>query len=794
MESERLKSYRRWYKELDARKAELEEEGLEDPRTLKLLEGELRCLEELITLDSQLMLHLPDACGQGGPPDAESLVSRNVSTWPGDSGLPPVEGLDLSLVTDMLILSATSPWVVFVAERFKWNTVYVSPSAKRLLGWRQQELVGVPVSDRCHPDDVPTMLNMFNAGANSSGNSLYYRRMRRDRSYVAVQGTGRILGQRWFAWMELLVAEAEPAPPSGVGTRLRYLWFIVTKGCFNGVAGCRSRASSAKGAGSPMRRASPPSPPTSARSRLMRAPTPPDMPSLPATAFFPGAGNSSFASFPAGGNSLASSRNLSSQSINELVAMPSVRHSLGGSPPAARQSSSAPLNEKKELVHSIGGSYVEPQRASTGALPVGPLEMVRRKGSRPTSPLSEQDSEQSFNSGRYNGQDVLGFSHSTGALGLSSSALNRTIRPSEGLRSETLVSMNSAERLRTLSHRSSLRGSGSSGTPSNSSPSVENGAPLLPSEIKLFPRQGAQNEPHMSPPSQPLSRSGSGSSGGGKSLPPGTSKVGLEFAYGALVGEKEGERELLRTSVDYESVLDASGLVGTPLYKEASNVDLDDQERWRLQNEESNSDIGLSNSILVPVSGGASPKLPPVSVAAPVPRPPGGKPEGELDGIRGARVLLVEDDVTNRTVGQRLLESLHCEVTVTCNGKEALEAMRGNPEDPFSLSELGEDEELPPRFDLVLMDLLMPVMDGLRAVEKFRDEEQDQKPRRKRMLIFALTGNVSDGDMVKCAQSGFDEFVSKPLTVEKLLHRLYGVCKTTDRFPGLRTSNFALPS
>lgn len=76
MEGERLKSYRRWYKELDARKAELEEEGLEDPRTLKLLDGELRCLEELITLDSQLMLHLPDALGQGDPPDADSLVTR----------------------------------------------------------------------------------------------------------------------------------------------------------------------------------------------------------------------------------------------------------------------------------------------------------------------------------------------------------------------------------------------------------------------------------------------------------------------------------------------------------------------------------------------------------------------------------------------------------------------------------------------------------------------------------------------------------------------------------------------
>ena len=61
------------------------------------------------------------------------------------------------------------------------------------------------------PDSILSV-QMFNAGANSSGNSLYYRRMRRDRSYVAVQGTGRILGQRWFAWMELLVAEVEPGP------------------------------------------------------------------------------------------------------------------------------------------------------------------------------------------------------------------------------------------------------------------------------------------------------------------------------------------------------------------------------------------------------------------------------------------------------------------------------------------------------------------------------------------------------------------------------------------------------
>ncbi|CAK9205031.1 unnamed protein product [Sphagnum jensenii] len=76
------------------------------------------------------------------------------------------------------------------------------------------------------------------------------------------------------------------------------------------------------------------------------------------------------------------------------------------------------------------------------------------------------------------------------------------------------------------------------------------------------------------------------------------------------------------------------------------------------------------------------------------------------------------------------------------------------------------------QFDLVLMDLHMPVMDGTHAVQIFRSWEADQNPPRKRIVIFAVTANSSDADMVKCAQSGFDEFVTKPLTVEKLMDRL----------------------
>lgn len=91
--------------------------------------------------------------------------------------------------------------------------------------------------------------------------------------------------------------------------------------------------------------------------------------------------------------------------------------------------------------------------------------------------------------------------------------------------------------------------------------------PLTQNDVKNFIRPGGPSDQHVSPPSQPLSRSGSGSSGG----KPSNLKVAPEM-YGAMLSEKEGDP--LRASVDHESVLDASGLVGTPLYKESSTADL----------------------------------------------------------------------------------------------------------------------------------------------------------------------------------------------------------------------------
>jgi two-component system, sensor histidine kinase and response regulator len=112
----------------------------------------------------------------------------------------------------------------------------------------------------------------------------------------------------------------------------------------------------------------------------------------------------------------------------------------------------------------------------------------------------------------------------------------------------------------------------------------------------------------------------------------------------------------------------------------------------------------------------------------------------------GGRVLVVEDNPVNQKVAQRFLERLGCTVRVAANGAEAVESSSRE------------------RFDLILMDMQMPVMDGISATRAIRGREN----RGARTPIVALTANVLAGQFQSCIDAGMDDVLGKPLEPARL--------------------------
>ncbi len=107
-------------------------------------------------------------------------------------------------------------------------------------------------------------------------------------------------------------------------------------------------------------------------------------------------------------------------------------------------------------------------------------------------------------------------------------------------------------------------------------------------------------------------------------------------------------------------------------------------------------------------------------------------------------VLVVDDSVVNQEVAREFLEELHCDVSIACNGEEALAAAAAA------------------RFDLVLMDCQMPVMDGFKATAAIRSQRVGATS--DRVPIVALTANAFASDREKCLAAGMSDFLSKPFT------------------------------
>ncbi len=127
--------------------------------------------------------------------------------------------------------------------------------------------------------------------------------------------------------------------------------------------------------------------------------------------------------------------------------------------------------------------------------------------------------------------------------------------------------------------------------------------------------------------------------------------------------------------------------------------------------------------------------------------------------LRGAQILLAEDNEINQELTVALLRRKGVEVTVANNGAEALELLRHA------------------KFDCVLMDIQMPVMDGYTACREIR-----RQPQHKNLPVIALTANVMTGDQEKSREAGMNGHVGKPFKEEELLAALGRVIGTDRRF------------
>ena len=116
-----------------------------------------------------------------------------------------------------------------------------------------------------------------------------------------------------------------------------------------------------------------------------------------------------------------------------------------------------------------------------------------------------------------------------------------------------------------------------------------------------------------------------------------------------------------------------------------------------------------------------------------------------INKLRGARVLLVEDNEINQELAMELLMNNGIQVDCAVNGQQALER-------------LGQKH-----YDGVLMDCQMPVMDGYTATEKIR-----QNPEFEKLPVLAMTAHAMVGDRQKSLEAGMNDYISKPLNVDKM--------------------------
>ena len=129
----------------------------------------------------------------------------------------------------------------------------------------------------------------------------------------------------------------------------------------------------------------------------------------------------------------------------------------------------------------------------------------------------------------------------------------------------------------------------------------------------------------------------------------------------------------------------------------------------------------------------------------------------EVASVRPLRILLAEDGKANQTMAVGLLQKWGHSVELAENGLEVIEAYQRDA------------------FDVILMDVQMPKMDGLEATRTIRELENESGHH---IPIVAMTAHAMKGDRERCLAAGMDDYVSKPVRKPELYRALGALCNT----------------
>jgi signal transduction histidine kinase/DNA-binding response OmpR family regulator len=141
--------------------------------------------------------------------------------------------------------------------------------------------------------------------------------------------------------------------------------------------------------------------------------------------------------------------------------------------------------------------------------------------------------------------------------------------------------------------------------------------------------------------------------------------------------------------------------------------------------------------------------------------------KSEWNQLRGAKILVVEDNEINQQVAREFLEEEDIVVETAFNGKEAIDAVKSG------------------KFDGVLMDINMPVMDGVEATGVLRSD-----PCFRKLPIIAMTANVLKDDLDKYLKSGMNDYISKPIDIEQMFDTLVKWIKPAKKQFTVKNSGF----